>query len=297
MNSIQHSVHIIRDSVYDLGLLVKFKLSLLVVFTSSLAYIMVGGWQFGLHSLVIFALGGFMISGAANAMNQILEKDYDSQMERTRNRPVASGRMATPIAVLLAGLLCVGGLLLLAYFNPLTALLGAVSLISYAFVYTPLKRYSPIAVFVGAFPGALPVLVGCVAVDGTITTFAILLFALQFFWQFPHFWAIGWLSFKDYKKAGFHIVPVNEDGSIDSEIGLQSLIYTVLMIPVVGLFFYFNMIGVFGLVFLMGGTFYFIYKAYQFYTGPSDLSARKLMFASLYFLPIMFCVLLFNQYL
>ncbi len=297
MNSIQHSVHIIRDTVYDLGLLMKFKLSLLVVFTSTLAYVMVGGWQFGFHALVIFALGGFMISGAANAMNQILEKDYDSQMDRTRNRPVASGRMATPVAVLFAGLLCVGGLLLLAYFNPLTALLGALSLISYAFVYTPLKRYSPIAVFVGAFPGALPVLVGCVAVDGTITTFALLLFALQFFWQFPHFWAIGWLSFKDYKRAGFKIVPVNEDGSIDSEIGLQSLIYTVLMIPVVSLFYYFGMIGIVGLLLLMGGTIYFIYKAFQFYNGPSDFTARKLMFASLYFLPIMFCVLLFNHYL
>lgn len=297
MNSIHHSFHIIRDTVYDLGLLVKFKLSLLVVFTSSLAYVMVGGWQFGFHSLIIFALGGFMISGAANAMNQILEKDYDSQMDRTRNRPVASGRMATPVAVLFAGILCVGGLLFLAYFNPLTSLLGAVSLITYAFVYTPLKRYSPIAVFVGAFPGALPVLVGCVAVDGTITTFALLLFALQFFWQFPHFWAIGWLSFKDYQKAGFRLVPVNEDGTIDSEIGLQSLIYTVLMIPVVSLFFYFNMIGIVGLLLLMGGTFYFIFKAFRFYKGPSDLTARKLMFASLYFLPIMFCVLLFNNHM
>jgi len=191
----------------------------------------------------------------------------------------------------------VGGLLFLAYFNSLTALLGAVSLISYAFVYTPLKRYSPIAVFVGAFPGALPVLVGCVAVDGTITTFALLLFAIQFFWQFPHFWAIGWLSFKDYKKAGFKIVPVNVDGSIDSEIGLQSLIYTILIIPVVVLFFYLQMIGVFGFALLMAGTLYFIYMAFRFYKSPSDPSARKLMFASLYFLPIMFCVLLFNNYL
>lgn len=297
MNSIQHSLHIIRDTVYDLGLLMKFKLSLLVVFTSSLAYIMVGGLQFGIHSLVIFATGGFMISGAANAMNQILEKDFDSQMERTKNRPVASGRMATSVAVLFAGLLCVGGLLFLAYFNPLTALLGAVSLISYAFVYTPIKRYSPIAVFIGAFPGALPVLVGCVAVEGTITTFALLLFAIQFFWQFPHFWAIGWLSFRDYKRAGFKIVPVNEDGSIDDDIGLQSLIYTSLIIPVVGLFFYFQMIGTLGFILLMAGTIHFIYKAYQFYKIPSDFSARNLMFASFYFLPIMFCVLLFNNYL
>lgn len=297
MNSIQHSIQIIRDTVYDVGLLMKFKLSLLVVFTSSLAYVMVGGWQFGFHSLIIFAAGGFMIAGSANAMNQILEKDYDSQMERTKNRPLASGRMALPIAVLLAGLLCVGGLLFLAYFNPLTALLGAVSLISYAFVYTPLKRYSPISVFVGAFPGALPVLVGCVAVEGTISTFALLLFAIQFFWQFPHFWAIGWLSFKDYQRAGFKIVPVHDDGTIHSEIGFQSLIYTTLIVPVVVLFYVMGMIGTLGLILLMSGTIYFIYMAFRFYKTPSDLSARKLMFASLYFLPIMFCVLLFNSYI
>ena len=258
---------------------------------------MVGGLQYGFHSMVIFAAGGFMISGAANAMNQILEKDYDSQMDRTRNRPLASGRMHLPVAILWAGLLCVGGLLFLAYFNPLTALLGAISLIAYAFVYTPLKRYSPIAVFVGAFPGALPVLVGCVAVEGTITTYGLLLFAIQFFWQFPHFWAIGWLSFKDYKKAGFKIVPVQDDGSIHPDVGLQSLIYTSLIVPVVALFYIMGMIGILGTLLLLGGTIYFVFNAYRFYKTPSDWSARKLMFASLYFLPIMFCVLLFNNYL
>ncbi len=296
MNSLQYSIQIIRETVYDIGLLMKFKLSLLVVFTSTLAYIMVGGWQFGLHSLIIFSVGGFMIAGAANAMNQILEKDYDSQMTRTRNRPLASGRMAMPIAILLAGLLCVGGLLFLAYFNPFTALLGAVSLISYAFVYTPLKRYSSFSVFVGAFPGALPVLVGCVAVEGTISTFALLLFAIQFFWQFPHFWAIGWLAFKDYQKAGFRIVPVNEDGTIHAQIGLQSLIYTSMIVPVVILFFMTGLIGLPGFFLLLLGSVYFIVMAYRFYKDPSDGSARKLMFASLYFLPIMFCVLLFNNY-
>ena len=297
MNSIQHSIQIIRETVYDIGLLMKFKLSFLVVFTSSLAYIMVGGLKFGFHSLIIFAVGGFMIAGAANAMNQILEKDYDSQMVRTKNRPLASGRMPMPVAILLAGVLCVGGILFLAYFNPVTALLGALSLISYAFVYTPLKRYSPISVFVGAFPGALPVLVGCVAVEGTITTFALLLFAIQFFWQFPHFWAIGWLSFKDYQKAGFKIVPVQEDGSIHTDIGLQSLIYTSLILPVALILFIKGFIGVLGLMMLLAGTFYFIHMAWRFYKSPSDFSARKLMFASLYFLPIMFCVLLFNNYL
>lgn len=296
MKVLQHSVHKVKDSVYDFGLLVKFKLTLLVVFTSSLAYIMAGGLAYGFHTLVIFSIAGFLISGSANAMNQVLEKDYDSQMNRTKNRPVASGRMLPSVGILIAGSMGVAGLLLMLYFNPLTALLSAISLISYAFIYTPLKRYSPIAVFVGAFPGALPVLVGCVAVDGYVTTFALLLFAIQFFWQFPHFWAIGWLSFKDYQKAGYKIVPMI-DGKIDPEIGLQSLIYTILIFPVSILFFYFDIIGVFGLVLLLAGATHFVHKSYIFYKSPSDYSARKLMYASLYFLPVIFCVLLFSIYL
>lgn len=296
MKVLQHSLHKVKDSVYDIGLLVKFKLTLLVVFTSSLAYIMAGGLAYGFHSLVIFSIAGFLISGSANAMNQVLEKDYDSEMNRTKNRPVASGRMLPSVGILIAGSMGVAGLLLMLYFNPLTALLSAISLISYAFVYTPLKRYSPIAVFVGAFPGALPVLVGCVAVDGYVTTFALLLFAIQFFWQFPHFWAIGWLSFKDYQKAGYKIVPMI-DGKIDPEIGLQSLIYTILIFPVSILFFYFGIIGVFGLLLLLGGATHFVHKSYIFYKSPSDHSARKLMYASLYFLPVIFCVLLFSIYL
>ncbi|WP_236969599.1 heme o synthase [Membranihabitans marinus] len=272
----------------------KFKLSLLVVFTSSLAFIMAGGSGMGLHSFVIFIMGGFLVTGSANALNQIIEKDYDSLMSRTKDRPVASGRMAISFAILLAGAMCISGLLLLAYFNTLTALLGALSVISYAFIYTPLKRYSPIAVFVGAFPGALPVLIGCVAVTGEITTFALLLFAIQFFWQFPHFWAIGWLSFDDYKKAGFKLVPV-VDGKIDAGIGKQSLFYTIMILPASILFYLNGFIPLIGLILLLVGAVYFIYKAYLFFKEPSDFSARKLLYASLYFLPIIFSVLLFNM--
>lgn len=272
----------------------KFKLSMLVVFTSSLAFFMAGGSNLGLHSFIIFVIGGFLVSGSANAMNQILEKDYDSLMNRTKERPLASNRMALSFAVLLAGTMCVSGLLLLAYFNTLTALLGAISVISYAFVYTPLKRYSPIAVFVGAFPGAIPVLIGCVAASGSITTFAILLFAIQFFWQFPHFWAIGWLSFEDYKKAGFKLVPTI-NGEIHPGIGRQSLFYTIMIIPASLLFYFNGFVSIIGLGFLLMGAVYFIYKAYLFFRSPADQSARSLLFASLYYLPIIFSVLLFNM--
>lgn len=296
MKVLQHSYHIIRDSIYDIGLLMKFKLTFLVVFTSTLAYLMAGGLSLGLVPLLIFAFSGFMISGSANGINQVLEKDYDSQMERTKDRPIASGRMTPSVGLLIAGMMGVSGLLTMAYFNQLAALLGAVSLILYAFIYTPLKRYSPIAVFVGAFPGALPVLVGCVAVEGYISTFALLLFAVQFFWQFPHFWAIGWLSFEDYRKAGFKLVPMIGD-EIDPEIGLQSLIYTALIFPVAILFYYFNIIGLTGLILVLLGASHFVHKSYDFYRKPSDKSARSLLWAGLYFLPVIFCVLLFSVYL
>nr|WP_255785054.1 heme o synthase [Membranihabitans maritimus] len=294
MKTLQHSLYIIGDVLRDMTQLVKLKLTMLVVFTSSLAFIMSGGWSMGLHSIFIFILGGFFVSGAANSLNQILEKDFDSQMNRTKDRPLASGRMATSFAILMAGTMCISGLMLLAYFNTLTALLGAISVILYAFIYTPLKRYSPISVFVGAFPGALPVLIGCVAVTGEITVFALLLFAIQFFWQFPHFWAIGWLSFEDYKKAGFKIVPT-VDGKIDREIGKQSVIYTALIIPASILFYQFGFIALLGLILVLAGGLFFLYKAYLFYKDPSDFSARKLLFASLYFLPIIFSVLMFNM--
>ena len=162
---------------------------------------------FNVLALILLGTAGFLITSAANAFNQILEKDYDSLMKRTSNRPLASGRMNVTEAVLIAGLCYVIGIVLLAWFNPMAAILGSIAVVSYAFVYTPLKRVGPLSVFVGAIPGALPCLIGCVAYEGSITTTAIILFGLQFFWQFPHFWSIGYLGINDYKKAGFKLVP------------------------------------------------------------------------------------------
>ncbi len=157
--------------------------------------------------LMLLLCGGFLVTGAANAFNQVLEKDLDKLMVRTMNRPLAGGRMSVSEAVLFAGFSSVTGILLLALIHPLAALLGSVSLLSYSFIYTPLKRTGSIAVYVGAIPGALPVLIGAAAAEGTISMLALVLFGIQFIWQFPHFWSIAWVSHEDYSRAGFKLLP------------------------------------------------------------------------------------------
>ncbi|MDX1409767.1 MAG: protoheme IX farnesyltransferase, partial [Saprospiraceae bacterium] len=174
--------------VADVGILVKFRLTLLVVFSSVMAFAVAAGTITQWFPMLILAIGGFLVAGASNAINQILERDYDKLMERTAIRPVASGRMQVSEAIAIAGLMLLFGIVALALFNPLTAFLGTLSFIIYAFIYTPLKRYSTSAVAVGAIPGAMPALIGCVAFEGTVSWLALVLFGLQFLWQFPHFW-------------------------------------------------------------------------------------------------------------
>jgi len=191
----------------DYALLIKLRLNLVVVFSAAMGYILVAGGSFLWPVFTLLVVGGFLVTSAANTFNQVLEKDYDRLMLRTMNRPLASNRMSVSEAVLFGGFSSVIGILMLALINPLTAMLGAISLLSYSFIYTPLKRVGSIAVYVGALPGALPLLIGCAAVNGTITMLGFLLFLIQFVWQFPHFWSIAWLSHEDYSKAGFKLLP------------------------------------------------------------------------------------------
>jgi len=190
----------IKQKIQDYKLLVKFGLNMFVVFSAAAAYLTTIQTPINWAKVLTLSLAGFLITGAANALNEVLERDFDKMMNRTANRPLAAGRMNSSEAVLAAGIMSLIGLSLLAMFNPLTVFLGSLSLISYAFVYTPLKRVSPIAVLIGAIPGALPVMIGSVAATGVLTPLAIALFAIQFLWQFPHFWAIAWIADEDYKS-------------------------------------------------------------------------------------------------
>ncbi|MDF1695052.1 MAG: heme o synthase [Saprospiraceae bacterium] len=274
------------SKIGDYVMLVKLKLSLLVVFTSLMAYVIVAGSSVTFIRLALLAIGGFLVTGAANALNQVLEKDYDKNMTRTADRPITTGRMKSSEAVLFAGLSCLIGVSILAMFNPLTSLLGMLSLICYSFVYTPMKRYSTSAVAVGAIPGALPALIGCTAFEGTITVIGIGLFALQFLWQFPHFWAIGYLSFDDYQRAGYKLLPEDEKGKVNRSLGKHATLYALLMIPVIGLMYFAGAVSLVASVLVLLTSILYIGFSYNFHKNFDRKSGLKLMFYSFVYLPI-----------
>ena len=267
-----------------------------VVFTSLMAFILASPATIDWIGLMVLTMGGMLVTGAANALNQVLEKDYDRMMQRTQNRPLAMGRMTTSDAVLIAGLMPLIGTSLLAYFNVWASFFGMLALVSYAFVYTPLKRVSSIAIPVGALPGALPILIGAVAVQGEITAFALALFTIQFFWQFPHFWAIGFLGFNDYKKAGFKFL-LDANGERDKKTGLNSFLYAMLLV-IIPIFLWWNGDASLWSVLAISitGIFYAKY-GWNLYKENSDKAARKLMFFSFAYMPIVLLVLTIEKFL
>jgi len=279
-----------RDWLQDFELLVKFRLSTFVVFSSAVAYCIAAGSNFRIIPFLLLVVGGFLITFAANILNEILEADYDKLMERTSNRPLAAGRMNSSSALFFAGMASLTGIILLALLNPLTSFLGTLSLVTYAFLYTPLKRYNTIAVIVGAIPGALPVMIGMIAYDGMITPASLFLFAIQFIWQFPHFWAIGFLSYEQYRNAGYKLLP-EENGAIDKRLGMQALIYTSLFLPVIAIGFISGLVSLFGTIAMTILCMFFLWRAWNFYEQFERSSAKALMFSSFIFLPVALMVL------
>lgn len=271
------------QKVQDYVVLVKFRLSATVVFSSVMAFLIgafgsVSGW-----AVLTLALGGFLVTGAANALNQVLEKDYDRLMKRTADRPLAAGRMKVSEAVLAAGFMCLIGITLLALFNPWTAFLGMAALVSYSFVYTPLKRISSIAVTVGAIPGALPTMIGCVAAQGEITALAWALFLIQFLWQFPHFWSIGFLGFEDYRKAGYQFMPGID--APDRGAAWQALGYSLLLLLAGALPYVFGATGVISLVVVSALGLGYVFLSWRFVKRHDRKSALGLMFYSFAYIP------------
>ena len=271
----------------DLLMLVKFRLSATVVFSSVIAYLIAAPGAISWLPLVILAAGGFLVTAAANTLNQVLEKDYDRLMKRTEDRPLAAGRMKIADAVLAAGFMSLFGISLLALFNPWTAFFGTFALVSYAFVYTPMKRVSPAAVFIGAVPGALPTLIGCVAAQGELTWLGLVLFAIQFCWQFPHFWSIAFLGYEDYSKAGYKLVPERSNGQINlSKLGWQALLYALALVPLALLPPYLGATGWLSgiIVAILGGV--YSYFAWRFLQVPVRKTALQLMFFSFGYIPL-----------
>lgn len=285
----------LSQKITEFKLLVKFRLTMTVVFSSVMAYLIASSGGVNWLNLFILSAGGFLVTGASNILNQVLERDYDKLMTRTANRPLAAGRVDVSGAVLLAGFMSLMGIILLGLFNPLTGFFGMIALVSYSFIYTPMKRVSPIAVTIGAVPGALPTLIGCVAAQGELTVLGLLLFAIQFLWQFPHFWSIGWLGFEDYQKAGYLIVPAR-NGERDRGIGAQAFLYAALLIPATAALYYFGLASLIAILLIGCLSIAYAYFAWKFYANYDRKSALQLMFSSFAYIPLTLIVLVFDKF-
>jgi protoheme IX farnesyltransferase len=308
--------NLLQQKWRDYFQLTKFTLSFTVVFSCVICYLLAPnivhfdwtmiGWLF---------LSGMLITGSANAINQAQEKDTDAMMKRTASRPVAAGRMSQQEAYIFAALAGALGIGIIGYFfrdessafNWSAALLSAFSLFLYAFIYTPLKKINSIAVLVGAFPGALPCLIGWVAATNTIDPMATIsvgektfsnaggwiLFALQFLWQFPHFWAIAWVAHADYSKAGFKLLPTDKGPTRFT--ALQAVMYSVLMIPVGFLPYYFGMTGYISMWVLVVANLFMVFQCMRLYISRDVPAARRVMFSSYIYLPVVLLALLADK--
>jgi protoheme IX farnesyltransferase len=288
----------------DFKKLIKLRLTFLVVFSASISFIIAvkanGGNTWGsLYSATMWTnwlklvIGGFLVTGAANCFNEIIEVDLDKLMKRTMDRPMPAGRMTTGQGLVLGLGMGIAGTYLLGTLNILTGLLSVFSILLYAFAYTPLKRKSAIAVFVGAIPGALPALIGYVAGQphGRIDEIAIILFCIQFIWQFPHFWAIAWVLDDDYKLAGFRLLPT---GSRDRASAIITFVFTLVLLPVSLLPTLYGFGGYYvgGVSLLL--SLVFLYQAFNLMRTLQIEAARKLMFGSFIYLPVVQLMFLFD---
>lgn len=281
----------------DFKEITKARLAISVVFSSIAGYLLAPVTP-DVYSVLLLAFGGYCMVGASNAYNQVIEKDLDALMNRTKNRPIPAGRMSVQKAMVIAITMTLLGIVALYYLNPKTAMFGAISIFLYTSVYTPLKTKTPLAVFVGAFPGAIPFMLGWVAAMNEFGIEPGTLFMIQFFWQFPHFWALGWMLDEDYKKGGFKMLPT---GKKDKGTALQIIMYTIWMIVI-------SVVPAFGitgqlflsipaaiLVFLMGMV--MLIFAFRLYEKRDNVSARKLMLASVSYITLMQIVFVIDKFI
>lgn len=277
--------------IRDLSQMIKLRLNILVVFSAVFGALIAGAIHgFSWLNLLLLAVGGFLTTGAAITFNQILEKTYDAQMKRTENRPLPGNRISRNKALIIAGIFSIVGIVLLASINAISAIVGVLALISYSFLYTPLKRFTPFAVHMGAFPGALPVVIGVVSVTGSITPLAILLFTIQFFWQFAHFWAIAWLAHDDYTVAGFKLLP-SKDNAKSKEVGVHTILYTAVLLPASFMLLILPGMGIVTVILVALISLVYLYQAVVFYRIHDNATAKKLMFSSFIYLPIVLIVI------
>lgn len=290
----------IKSIYIDFKAITKAGLAISVVFSSVAGFLLGVSDVFSLDWVILLKLviGGYCMVGASNAYNQIIEKELDALMDRTKNRPIPAGRMSPNLALVIASILTFVGLVLLYTINPKTAMFGAISIVLYTSIYTPLKTVTPLSVFVGAIPGAIPFMLGWVAATGNFGIEAGTLFLIQFFWQFPHFWAIGWFLFEDYEKAGFFMLP---SGKKDNATSLQILLYTAWLIVAsllpslgyTGQLFISPIAAV--LVFLLG--LWMLFYAVKLYKSRTSKAARTLMLVSVAYITLLQLIYIFDKIL
>ena len=290
----------IKSIFADFKAITKAGLAISVLFSSIAGYLL--GFNdtnpFSWMVLLKLAVGGYCMVGASNAYNQVIEKELDALMDRTKNRPVPAGRMSPNSALAIASILTIIGIVLLYTINPKTAMFAAISIFLYTSVYTPLKTMTSLSVFVGAFPGAIPFMLGWVAATANFGIEAGTLFLIQFFWQFPHFWAIGWFLFEDYEKAGFFMLPT---GKKDNGTAIQIILYTIWLIiasllPVLGYtgqLFITPLAAI--LVFLSG--LWMLYYAVRLYKLRTEKAARTLMLVSVSYITLLQLIYIFDKFL
>ena len=286
-----------KTIISDFKQLTKVGLSLSVVFSSVAGYLLAVE-TVDYFTLFLLAIGGFFMVGASNAFNQIIEKDTDAIMKRTQNRPLPTGRMSVNVALTIAIVFTVLGISILYSINPKSALFGAVSIFLYTCVYTPLKAVTPLTVFVGAIPGAIPFMLGWVAATNNFGIEAGFLFMIQFFWQFPHFWAIGWLQFEEYKKAGFNMLPMGakDRGAIKQIIfytGIMILVSIAPVLKVSGAFYIYPITAV--IIALLGIV--MLYYGVKLYKSQENIDARKLMLSSVLYITVVQIIYVVDKFL
>lgn len=273
--------------ISDLKEITKVRLAVSVVFSSVAGYFL-GADSIDLLTVVMLAIGGYCLVGASNAYNQIIEKDLDLLMDRTRNRPVPSGRMSVNMAFFIASFLTILGLVILYMINPRTAMFGAISIFLYVSVYTPLKTKTPLSVLAGAIPGAIPFMLGWVAATGHFGIEPGTLFMIQFFWQFPHFWALGWWLYDDYAKGGFFMLPT---GKKDSKTAVQIVLYSIwtLLVSLIPVFGVTGKLYItpFSAVIVLALGLGMLYYAVKLYKNRDARAAKKLMLASVSYITLL----------
>lgn len=289
-----------RTIITDFKEITKAGLAVSVVFSSLVGYLL--GFSdehpFNWFTLLLLAVGGYCMVGASNVFNQVIEKDLDAVMDRTKKRPLPSGRITSTYALTLGFFLTVVGLIILYFINPKTAMFGAISIFMYVSMYTPLKTVTPLSVFIGAFPGAIPFMLGWVAATDEFGIEAGTLFLIQFFWQFPHFWAIGWFLYDDYEKAGFFMLPT---GKKDSKTAIQIILYTFWLIiaslvPVVGFTGDFSISWIGAVVVLVLGG-WMMYHAVLLYKRRDTATAKRLMLVSVGYITLLQVVYVVDKFI